>query len=173
AHELAHIRRHDYAVNVVQTIAETLLFYHPAVWWLSRRIRIEREHCCDDIAVRLCGDAYGYAQALATLESWRATSTGIAMAATGGSLLDRIRRILRVPLTDEPRSSSWPATLVLTLLFTAGAGTIQQFPSRLDSHGDARAAAAPSPPSPVARRPSPVPSRFDILRDDTRLARLA
>ena len=57
AHELAHIRRHDYAVNLLQTIAETLLFYHPAVWWLSKRIRAEREHCCDEIAVEICGDA--------------------------------------------------------------------------------------------------------------------
>ena len=52
AHELAHIRRHDYLVNVLQMLAETLFFYHPAVWWVSRRIRIERELCCDDIAVR-------------------------------------------------------------------------------------------------------------------------
>src|SRR5262249_12856796 len=60
AHELAHIRRHDYVVNFLQTIAETLLFYHPAVWWVSRRIRAEREHCCDDVAVNVCGDAVGY-----------------------------------------------------------------------------------------------------------------
>lgn len=51
AHELAHIRRHDYLVNLMQTLAETLLFYHPAVWWLSARIRDEREHCCDDVAI--------------------------------------------------------------------------------------------------------------------------
>src|SRR6202007_2795286 len=74
AHELAHIRRHDYAVNILQTIAETLLFYHPAVWWLSNRIRAEREHCCDDIAVALCGDPVEYAEALAELESHRMAS---------------------------------------------------------------------------------------------------
>ena len=51
AHEIAHVRRHDYLVNLMQTLAETLLFYHPAVWWLSGRIRDEREHCCDDVAV--------------------------------------------------------------------------------------------------------------------------
>ena len=62
AHELAHIRRHDYLVNLLQTLVETLLFYHPAVWWLSRRIRAERENCCDDLAVSLCGDPYTYAQ---------------------------------------------------------------------------------------------------------------
>ena len=51
AHELAHIRRHDYLVNLFQTTVETLLFYHPASWWISRQIRAEREHCCDDVAV--------------------------------------------------------------------------------------------------------------------------
>ena len=58
-------------MNVLQTLVETLLFYHPAVWWLSNRIRAEREHCCDAIAVAVCGDPVGYAQALAELESWR------------------------------------------------------------------------------------------------------
>ena len=71
AHELAHIRRHDYLVNLLQTLVETLLFYHPAVWWLSRRIRAERENCCDDLAVSLCGDPVAYAAALAELEGLR------------------------------------------------------------------------------------------------------
>src|SRR5207247_10537546 len=57
AHELAHVRRHDYPVNMLQTVADILLFYHPACWWMSRRIRHEREHCCDDVAVAVCGDA--------------------------------------------------------------------------------------------------------------------
>src|SRR5204862_5255018 len=121
AHELAHIRRHDYAVNVLQTIAETLLFYHPAVWWLSNRIRVEREHCCDDIAVAVCGDPIGYARALADLETWRTLRLGsgqpaesMALAATGGSLVERVRRILRVPSEEAP-SPRWAATLVLTI----------------------------------------------------------
>src|SRR6266852_4688757 len=106
AHELAHIRRYDYVVNVCQTLVETLLFYHPGVWWLSSRIRSEREHCCDEIAVAASGDAIGYAEALAELESWRSASTMLVLAATSGSLLDRVRRILRVPMIDEPRSPS-------------------------------------------------------------------
>ena len=164
AHELAHIRRHDYAVNVLQTIAETLLFYHPAVWWLSNRIRAEREHCCDDIAVALCGDPVGYAQALAELEAWRAvpatTTTTIVMAATGGSLLGRVRRILQMPITDEPRSPSWAVTLALTMIFTAGAGTVQHLPSL---SGQARAVTAweprtpPTPPTPPTPRTPPTP----------------
>ncbi|MFT5324030.1 MAG: beta-lactamase regulating signal transducer with metallopeptidase domain, partial [Planctomycetaceae bacterium] len=54
AHEIAHIRRHDYFINLIQTVIETLLFYHPAVWWLSGRILQERENCCDDIASNVC-----------------------------------------------------------------------------------------------------------------------
>ena len=126
AHELAHIRRHDYAVNLLQTIAETLLFYHPAVWWISNRIRVEREHCCDDIAIAVCGDPLGYAQALAELETWRTSAATMALAATDGSFLERVRRILRVPVSDESRSPSWVVTLVLTMVFAVGAGGVQR-----------------------------------------------
>ena len=110
AHELAHVRRHDYLINMLQTAAETLLFYHPAVWWVSERIRIEREHCCDDIAVAVCGDADTYVGALATLEEGR-THGALAMAANGGSLLARVRRLL-----DVPPQPSWrtPAGLAVS-----------------------------------------------------------
>ena len=67
-HELAHIRRLDYLINLLQTIVETLLFYHSAVWWVSRRIRIERENCCDDVAVSVLGGSRDYATALARME---------------------------------------------------------------------------------------------------------
>jgi len=98
AHELAHIRRYDYLVNLLQTIVETLLFFHPAVWWISRRIRIEREHCCDDVAVAVCGSRVEYAEALASLERQRA-AVGPAMAARDdrdNTALARVRRILGV-----------------------------------------------------------------------------
>lgn len=94
AHELAHIRRHDYIVNLAQTAIETVLFYHPAVWWVGKQMRIEREHCCDDIAVAVCGDAVEYATALAELEEIRGQIPEAALAATGGDLLGRIRRLL-------------------------------------------------------------------------------
>ncbi len=128
AHELAHIRRHDYLVNMLQTFAETLLFYHPAVWWVSKRIRVEREHCCDDVALAVCGDALSYAEALAVLEQSKSHAMRMAMAATGGALLARVRRILGTAQSpiDLPRSSSWAVTLALTLVFTAGAGGIGQ-----------------------------------------------
>jgi hypothetical protein len=93
AHELAHIDRHDYLVNLVQSAIEVLLFYHPAAWWTSRVIRAEREHCCDALAVRVCGDPLAYARALAAMEGLRSTPCP-SLAASGGSLLARVRRIL-------------------------------------------------------------------------------
>ncbi|HYM60805.1 MAG TPA: M56 family metallopeptidase, partial [Thermoanaerobaculia bacterium] len=90
AHELAHIRRHDFLVNLMQAFVETLLFYHPAVWWMSRRVRVERENCCDDLAVAVCGDPLRYARALTRLEELRPSTSRLALAASGGSLLGRI-----------------------------------------------------------------------------------
>src|SRR5271157_309427 len=93
-HELAHIRRHDYLINILQSVAESLLFYHPAVWWVSGHIRAERELCCDDLAVSISGDALTYARALAQLESYRPAHLSAAIAANGGSLPNRIARLL-------------------------------------------------------------------------------
>ncbi len=72
-HELAHIRRLDTVTNILLVAVETILFYHPAVWWVSRQVRIEREHCCDDFAVAACGDAVMYVEALTSLETWKVT----------------------------------------------------------------------------------------------------
>ncbi len=94
-HELAHIKRLDAFVNLFQVAAETLLFYHPAVWWMSARIRAEREHCCDDAAIELCGDAVAYARALASMEERRSTPA-LALAANASPLAARIRRMLGV-----------------------------------------------------------------------------
>src|SRR5213075_859918 len=95
---LTHIRRHDYLVNILQNIAEAVLFYHPAVWWVSDQIRTERELCCDDVAVAASGDVLTYARALAELESHRPAHTH-ALAANGGSLLNRIRRLIGQPVS--------------------------------------------------------------------------
>ena len=93
AHEFAHIRRYDYLVNVLQMVVETLLFYHPAVWWTSARIRHERELCCDDLAVSLCGDPVCYARALTKLERLRTFAPKMAMGSNDGPLLYRIQRL--------------------------------------------------------------------------------
>jgi beta-lactamase regulating signal transducer with metallopeptidase domain len=111
AHELAHIRRHDFFVNLLQAVVETLMFYHPAVWWMSHRVRIERENCCDDLAVAVCGDAIQYARALARLEELRAPE--MAMAANGGSLLDRVRRIAGARAESIGLGSRWTAAVAM------------------------------------------------------------
>ena len=117
AHELAHIHRHDYLVNLLQTVVETLLFYHPAVWWISRRIRHEREVCCDDMAVALCGDGLAYARALAALEEERSAMPALGVAARGGSLSERIRRILNRPApAPSDRGSLAGVGMVIVLL---------------------------------------------------------
>jgi beta-lactamase regulating signal transducer with metallopeptidase domain len=95
AHELAHIRRLDALINFFQIAVETLLFYHPAVWWVSHRIRVEREVCCDDEALAVCGDAVNYARALTLMEEWR-TAPSMMMAANRGPLAERILRLLRL-----------------------------------------------------------------------------
>ncbi|HLJ10673.1 MAG TPA: M56 family metallopeptidase, partial [Planctomycetaceae bacterium] len=97
AHELAHIRRHDYLVNLLQCGVEALLFYHPAVWWVSARMRAMREHCCDDIAAAACGSTLDYARTLARLEEQRHLPVRLGVAASGGSLLERIRRLASRP----------------------------------------------------------------------------
>ncbi len=119
AHELAHVRRHDYFVNALQAMVETLLFYHPAVWWCSRQIRIEREHCCDDLVVEACGDRVGYATALAQLEELRGLEPMLSLNATGGRLVDRIRRLLGYAPINERGSTAWIVIAGLTMTAVA------------------------------------------------------
>ena len=127
AHELAHIRRHDYLVNLAQTLVETVFFYHPAVWWLSHQIRCERENCCDDIAVSVIGNRLDYSRALLALEELRAAPTPLALGANGGSLVSRVRRLFgREPTPESLTNGSLAlgATLVAGVLSIAAlAGT--------------------------------------------------
>ena len=113
AHELAHVRRLDYLINALQCLMETLMFYHPAVWWISRCVREERENCCDDLVVKVCGDRLAYARALATLEECRANLPQFAFAASGGSLLNRVRRLLGAPEQSAPVTAGQVAGFAL------------------------------------------------------------
>lgn len=94
AHELAHVRRHDLLVNLIQCGVEAVLFYHPAVWWISGQIRQEREQCCDLMAVSVWGTRVDYARTLLALEEWRSEAMPIGLAATGGSMLERVQQLL-------------------------------------------------------------------------------
>ena len=143
-HELAHIRRHDYLVNLLQTVVEGLVFYHPAVWWISGVIRAERENCCDDLVVATQGDAFAYAAALTALEDHRGTVCEAVLAATGGSIVTRVRRLL-VP-AEGPRAALTPvlSAAILTVAVAAAMAAWQT-------------SAPPRPPAPPAPPAVPAP----------------
>jgi len=118
AHELGHVRRWDYLANLLQVVIETVLFYHPVVHWISRDVRDARESCCDDLVLTLAdGSPVVYASALAELEQLRHDGgvAAPALAASGGVLLERIRRIVgaqSVLYDPLPRSGGWPVVLL-------------------------------------------------------------
>ena len=120
-HELAHISRSDYLMNACQRLVEGLLFYHPAVWWISRVIRAERENCCDDAVVALRGDAHSYAVALTALEQKRVEERWPmrepAVAITGGNLMKRVKRLLY----PQRPSGIWAPALAVVVLLAGGA----------------------------------------------------
>ena len=152
AHELAHVRRHDYLVNVLQTAAETLLFYHPAVWWVSARVRAEREQCCDDLAIAATGDARTYARALMRLEEMRGAAPTLAVAAADGNLWKRIVRLLSQQPAEAGRSAGWLAGALAfgtIVVFGAAAWPGSTSTRATDSIGslppDAVVRAAPAP----------------------------
>lgn len=174
AHELAHIRRFDPFVNVFQVGVETLLFYHPAVWWLNKRIRAEREHCCDETAVALCGNAVEYARALTLMEEWRSAPV-LALAANRGPLTERIVRVLGLKaFGNGMRSVGWTGSLLgLTAALVAGHTLLgiahppaaraaffwQEAPkTETDSGQTPSAKSAPTPKPSAGHGPSPAPS---------------
>jgi beta-lactamase regulating signal transducer with metallopeptidase domain len=170
AHELAHIQRLDFLVNSFQIVVETLLFYHPAVWWLNRRIRAEREHCCDDAAITICGNPVGYARALTLMEEWR-SAPALAMAANRGPLSQRIFHILGgKPVGSSARGLGLAGgILCLTAALAAGnallgiaspkmhAGAASITHSSVDFSGlaDSSAQSTPTPAPSVKEKPSP------------------
>ena len=122
-HELAHIRRHDYFVNFLQTLVEILLFFHPAVSWVSKKMRNEREYCSDDIAVQHCGDAIAYAHTLADTASLctkihNNTIPNMAMAASGGDLKQRVIRLVDHHCAPNNNISKWfaSATIIFSIV---------------------------------------------------------
>jgi ankyrin repeat protein/beta-lactamase regulating signal transducer with metallopeptidase domain len=149
AHELAHIRRHDFFVNGLQRAVECVLFYHPAVWWVSRRMRVERELCCDDLAVRVCGNRLVYANALVALEDARIAAPLLALPTAGAGVADRVRRILGIRANRDWQSVA--AALVFAAILL-GAGMWQ--PPTI--------AAAP-PPALKVQAPSPKPAPLSAL----------
>jgi beta-lactamase regulating signal transducer with metallopeptidase domain len=155
AHELAHIRRFDPFVNVFQIFVETLLFYHPAVWWLNKRIRAEREHCCDETAVTVCGDPVQYARALTLMEEWR-SAPAFAMAANRGPLTERIIRVLgRKTIGAGMRGVGLTGSLLCLTAALAAGDALLGMTHPLNAQESFIAQATPAP---IAQQPAAKPS---------------
>ncbi|GAB3938463.1 M56 family metallopeptidase [Larkinella terrae] len=115
AHELAHIKRYDYLVNLIQSAVEIVLFFHPAIWWLSARVREEREHCCDDVAIRFCGERASLAQALVHIEERRQAvlatpALAMAFGARKQTFVQRVKRVIGV---NDQQSTAKPNGLLV------------------------------------------------------------
>lgn len=144
AHELAHIRRLDYVANLVQSVVEVLLFYHPVVWWLSHRIRIEREQIADDLAAQALGEPRRLALALSELARFQSSHPPLALlalSAQGGSLMTRISRLVR-PI-QQPLGGK-------LLLPMAGLAALAIAAHASGLTVAAAPAARPAPPAPAA-----------------------
>ena len=156
AHELAHIRRLDLWVNLLQRLVETFLFYHPAVWWISARIREEREICCDEIAAGATRGAVEYASMLERVARIISGGRSALVAGLGNrqSLLARVRHILRIPV--ERRLNGWPVAAVATValaMIIVGACT-------------ARRAGAQARPASSATQPATAPAQSTVSSVD-------
>ena len=145
AHELSHIRRNDYLINIIQTAFEILGFFHPVVWWLSKHIRTERENCCDDMAIAITGDKLEYAKALAAVEEMRSEQYKLAVAASGGNLYSRISRLLTEEKKNDRKNSgiySATASMIVLALFISSifimtsCGVIKPFNKNIFSSKD-------------------------------------
>ncbi len=130
-HELAHVRRHDYLVNLLQVVVETLLFYHPVVRWVSRVVREEREHCCDDLVVARTGDPLSYARALAELAGAQSAGLQTSVGSDGGKLIVRIKRLV---LAHEPRrvSTHWSVGAMLAAFGMSMSSLVQPGAQRIE-----------------------------------------
>ena len=164
AHELAHIRRFDAFVNLFQIAVETLLFYHPAVWWLGKEIRVERENCCDDEAVALCGSPVNYAEALTRMAEWQ-EAPRLVMAANRGLLSARVARLLGANESAGTfrRASLSAGALCLSAALLAGSAFVggahnvhAQSPAQVSTP---LSAATPSPTPVPVHKPNPTPVR--------------
>lgn len=125
AHELVHVRRYDYLINLLQTIVETVFFYHPMTWLISYQIRLEREHACDDFVVAKLGNKLDYSRALLAVEEHRISSSResiLVLGAAGNSLLSRIRRIALNAPSEVPRSFPYSSFIVLVVVVAFGVG---------------------------------------------------
>lgn len=181
AHELAHIRRHDFIANMLQSVAEALLFYHPAAWWISHQIRTERENCCDDLAVSTCGNPLEYARALTVLEQLRSTPA-LVIGANGASLLARVRRL--IGHREQKLANGWTAIAaavtfaVIIMIASVPVHADRDEPRPPHPPSTEIEVVAPAPPAPPAKRsprvvaPPDMPQVPDMQMTESPLAAL-
>ncbi|ATQ74362.1 peptidase M56 [Massilia violaceinigra] len=156
AHEMAHIKRFDYLVNLIQSAIEIVLFYHPAVWWLSHRVRIEREQIADDLAASMLGEPRRLALALSELDQFQFSTPQLAHGAHGGNLMSRIKRLVR----PDTEPLNWKMALPILGLsaacaaFYANAQTAP-LPLAKTARVDSAPAIPPVPPVPPAPPATP------------------
>jgi bla regulator protein blaR1 len=124
AHEFAHIRRLDSVMNLFQTVIEDFLFFHPAMWWVTGRVRAEREACCDDDAVAICGDALVYVRALSKAKQFRSSMPVLTLSSS--PLLHRIRRLteMRISKIDRVSTIGIAFLAVLSIIVTAAGSLV-------------------------------------------------
>lgn len=172
-HELAHVRRHDYLVNLLQVVVETLLFYHPVVRWVSRVVREEREHCCDDLVVARSGDALGYARALTELAGAQSLRLQTSVGSDGGKLLVRIKRLV---IAHEPQrvSTHWSVGAMLAA-FGMSVSSLLQPGAQRDPALDApvRAETSVSIPAPQIIDAAPIDALREFVQSTRSIASLA
>lgn len=154
AHELAHLKRHDYLLNIIQSVIEAVFFFHPAVWLISKIIRNEREHSCDDLAVQSTGDKLNYIKALAAAQEISmstAPNYAVAFSNNKSGLLNRVKRIknqntMKNNVTEGFVAASIIFFSLILLSFTIDGENLKH---ELDS--------VPTPPEPREVRAEPAP----------------
>ncbi|WP_298714515.1 M56 family metallopeptidase, partial [uncultured Chitinophaga sp.] len=158
-HELAHIKRNDYLLNIFQSIVETLLFFNPFVWWISRNIRLEREHCCDDLVLASTVQPMHYAKALVALEEFRLTVNPMAMAAAHDRhhLFHRIKRIMEMKTKHLNYSQRLLALMIIVTGLVSIAWLTPDSKRRQEAKTDT---VAPKPAPAAAAQSSPSAKPF-------------
>ena len=121
AHEMAHIRRHDFLINIIHAVAEAIFYFHPAFWWISAQIRTERENCCDDLAIGICGDTMSYARSLVRVQEMAFVNSGyLSLAISGhhrGALYSRVQRLVDPGDRKQTFREKLSALLILSFIF--------------------------------------------------------
>jgi bla regulator protein blaR1 len=135
-HEIIHVKRHDYLINLFQSLIESMYFFNPFIWKISDMIKTEREHCCDDAVVKFGADKKAYVYALASLEESRHYKNALALSAAGNKnqLFNRIKRLMEGPTKNYSlREKLVPAVLLVVGLMCASWFSVNRGPAPMDS----------------------------------------